>query len=99
MDKEEVVIVRAEVPGMKKEDLEVSVTDNTVTIRGSTKHEEKTEEGEYYRCEISRGEFSRTVGLPAEVDGDKAKATFKDGVLELTLPKVAVSKRRSIKVE
>ena len=99
LDQDSQVIVRAEVPGVKKEDLEISVTDNAVTIRGSTKREKKQEEGEYYRCEMSCGEFSRTVGLPTGIDSNKAKATFKDGILELTLPKVATSKRRSITVE
>lgn len=91
--------MRAEVPGVKKEDLDVSTTDNTVTIKGSTRHEEKEEKGDYYRSEITRGSFSRTVALPSEVDSAKAKARYKDGILELTLPKVNKSKRRTVKVE
>ena len=59
----------------------------------------KKEKGDYYRCEISRGSYSRTLTLPAEVNEDKAKADFKDGVLELTLPKVEEAKRRTIKIE
>jgi HSP20 family protein len=69
-----------------------------VTIKGQTGHEEKEEKGEYYRCEISRGAFSRTVSLPAEVDADKAAAEFKDGVLEIRLPKLEHAKRRVLKV-
>ena len=91
-------VVGAEVPGVQKDDLDVSVTDNTVTIKGSTRKEEKEEEGDYYRCEISRGSFSRTVTLPADVNGDKAQARFQDGVLELTLPKEERSRRRRIEV-
>ncbi|KAF0193208.1 MAG: HSP20 family protein [Gammaproteobacteria bacterium] len=98
IDKEESVVVRAEVPGVKKDDLDISLSDNTVTIRGSLKHEEETKEGQYIRREMSRGEFSRTLTLPADVDASKAKATFSDGVLELTLPKQEPSRRHKIKV-
>ena len=91
--------MKAEVPGIKKEDIEVSVTDNTITIKGSTRREEKEEKGEYYRCEISRGSFARTVALPDNVDSSKVKATFKEGVLEVVMPKVEKSKRRTIAVE
>jgi HSP20 family protein len=99
VDRESEVVVRAELPGVEKKDLDVTMSDNTVTIKGSVKHEEKEEKGDYYRREISEGSYARTVMLPAEVDGSKAKAQFKDGLLELTLPKVEKSKRRSIAVE
>ena len=99
IDRPDHILVRAEVPGVKKEDLDVSVSDNLVTIRASTKYEEEKEEGEYYRCEMSHGEFSRSVSLPAAVDSAEARASFKDGILELTLPKTAPSKRRAVKVE
>lgn len=99
IDRDEDILVRAEVPGVDKKDLDISMTDNTVTIKGSTSKEEKEEKGDYYRSEISRGAFSRTVALPAYVDSDGAKASFKDGVLELILPKVEKSKRRTIKVD
>lgn len=99
IDRDEEVVVRAELPGVDKKDLDVSMTDNTVTIKGTTQREEKEEKGDYYRHEIARGSFARTVTLPAEVDGERAKATFKDGLLELVLPKRETAKRRSIKVE
>jgi len=99
IDRDTEIIVRAEVTGVEKKDLDVSMADDSVTIKGCTQHEEKEEKGDYYRCEISRGVFSRTVSLPSTVDSAKAKATFKDGVLELALPKVEKSKRRSITVE
>jgi len=99
IDRDNEVVVRAEVPGVDKKDIDVSVTDNTVIIKGTTSHEEKEEKGDYYRSEISRGSFSRTVGLPGDVDSAAAKASFKDGVLELVMPKVEKSKRRNIKVE
>ena len=99
IDRDEEVVVRAEVPSVKKEDIEVSISGNMVTIKGETKKEEKEEKGDYYRAEISRGSFSRMVSLPADVDESKAKASLKDGVLELTLPKVEKAKRRTIKVD
>lgn len=99
IDRENEVVVKAELPGVDKKDLDVSVTRNSVTIKGSTSHEEKEEKGDYYRCEMSRGSYSRTLPLPAEVDEDKAKADYKDGILELTLPKVEKAKRKTIKVE
>lgn len=99
IDRDEDVLVRAELPGINKDDLDVSVTENAVTIKGETRREEKVEKGDYYRCEISQGNFTRTVGLPSYVDSDNTKAKFKDGVLELTLPKVEKAKRRSIKID
>jgi HSP20 family protein len=93
------VVVKAELPGVQKDDINVSVTDSSVTIKGSTSHEEKEEKGNYYRREISRGSFSRTVALPSDVDADKAKANFTDGILVLTIPKVEKSHRKSVTVE
>jgi HSP20 family protein len=98
VDRENEIIVKAEVPGVNKEDLDISVTENTVSIKGSTSHEEKEEKGDYYRCEISSGSFSRVVPLPANVDAEKASSKFKDGVLELTLPKLQKAKRHTVKV-
>ncbi len=99
IDRDDEIVVRAEAPGVEKKDLDVSVSDNTVTIKGATCHEEKEEKGDYYRCEISRGSFARTVALPAEVDGARAKASIKDGMLELLLPKITKSKRHSVKLD
>ena len=92
IDRDDEILVRAELPGVEKKDIDVSTTENTVTIKGSTRAEEKEERGDYYRCEISSGSFARTLALPGNVDASKAKATFKDGVLELTLPKIEKSK-------
>jgi len=96
VDRAKEVVVRAEVPGIDKEDLDVSIADRTLTIKGSSRHEEKEEGEDYFRQEIRSGAFSRSVLLPAEVNAGKAKATFKDGVLELHLPKVHASKRQQI---
>ena len=99
VDRDNELVVKAELPGVDKKDLDISMTENTVTIKGSTSHEEKEEKGDYYRSEMSRGSYSRTLALPSDVEADKAKAKFKDGVLELTLPKLKKAKRRSVKVE
>lgn len=98
IDREAEVIVRAEMPGVDKKDINISVGPDTLTIRGETRHEEKEEKGDYYRSEISRGAFSRTVALPASVNGDNARATMNNGVLEISLPKVEKAKRRNIPV-
>lgn len=99
IDRDDEIMVRAELAGVDKKDLDISLANNTVTIKGSSKQEQKEEKGDYYRCEISQGSFSRTLALPADIDTDKAKASFKDGLLELTLPKLKSAQKRSIKVE
>ena len=98
LDRDDEVVVRAAVPGYKKEDIEISVSNTMLTIKGETRKEEKEEKGDYYRCEISQGAFSRVIALPAEVDEEKAKAAMKDGMLELTLPKIEKSKRHTISI-
>jgi HSP20 family protein len=98
VDRDADVLVRVEVPGVNKEDIEVSLTGNLFTVKGRTRREEKEEKGDYYRCEISQGSFSRTVSLPAEVDDSQAKAQLTDGILEITLPKVEKAKKRAIKI-
>ena len=99
IDRDKEIVVKAELPGLKKDDLEVGIIDNRFTIKASTKHEEETEEGEYHRRELSTGSFVRTLILPADVDGAKAKALFKDGMLELTMPKQEQAKRHNVKIE
>lgn len=93
------IAIRAELPGIDKKDVQVSLTDRTITIRASTRKEEKEEKGEYFRREISTGEASRTLRLPAAVDGQKAKAEFKDGILEVVVPKIEKVKRVDIEVK
>lgn len=92
------VVVKAELPGMKKEDIEVKLTDNTITISGEKKKEEKIEKKDYYRLERSYGSFCRAFSLPVEVQTDKAKAQFKDGILEVRIPKSEEAKRKEKKL-
>jgi HSP20 family protein len=93
------VVVRAELPGVEKDGVELTVTDQTLMLRAETRHEEKDEKGEYYRHEMSRGEYRRTLQLPAEVDREKARATFRNGVLEVTLPKVDSTPHTKVRIE
>jgi HSP20 family protein len=93
--------VAAELPGMEEKDLEVSFLDGALTIKGEKNEEHEEEKGDVHRSEREYGMFERTIPLPAEVDVDKVKATFKKGVLKITLPKTreAQSNRRLIQIE
>jgi len=93
------VVVKAEIPGIKKEDLDVTVTEDTITIAGEKKKEEEVKKADYYRWECSYGSFNRTFTLPAEVQTDKAKTKFKDGILEIRLPKTEESKKKEKKIK
>jgi HSP20 family protein len=91
-------IVRAELPGMKREEIDVSLHDGALSISGERKLEQKFEEAEVYRTERFFGKFQRTVSLPAAVAADKVKAQYKDGVLTITLPKTEEAKPKQIDV-
>ena len=80
------LVVRADLPGLKKEDVKIDVTDNAVTIQGERRQEEETERGGIYRSERRYGSFSRTIPLPEGAITEQAKATFNHGVLEITMP-------------
>ncbi len=92
------VVVKVELPGMKKEDIDVNITDDTVTISGEKKKEEKIEKKNYFRMERSYGSFTRSFRMPTEVQSDKAKANFKDGILEVRIPKTEEAKKKEKKV-
>ena len=93
------IVVKAELPGLTKDDIEVNVTDHQLTLKGEKKKKEETKEDDYYRCERSFGSFSRVLELPAEIQTDKAKASFKDGLLEIRVPKTEEAKKKQIKVK
>jgi HSP20 family protein len=93
------VVVKAAVPGVKPEDIDISVTGDVLTIKGEFKEEEKIEEANYLRQERRYGEFRREFNLPTQVSADKAKAEFEHGVLTLHLPKAEEVKPKSIKVK
>jgi HSP20 family protein len=91
-------VVQAELPGMKREEIDVSLHDGALSISGERKTEKKYEEAEVYRTERFFGKFQRTVTLPAPVAADKVKAQYKDGVLTITLPKTEAAKPKQIDV-
>lgn len=98
-DTNDAIVVKAQVPGISKDDLHVEVTDDVLTLKGETKQEEKEEDKNYYRREIRYGSFSRTIPLPAAVQSDQAAAKMKDGVVEITIPKSEKAKVKQISVQ
>lgn len=92
------VVVKAEIPGMSKDEIDVTITDDVITISGEKKSEEKIEKKDYFRLERSHGSFFRSLTLPAEIQIDNAKAAFKDGVLEVRIPKTEAAKQKGKKI-
>jgi HSP20 family protein len=97
-DTTDTVVVKAQVPGVSKEQIQVTVREGALTIKGETKAEEQQEEKNYLRREFHYGAFTRTVPLPAEVQAEKATAHLKDGMLEITIPKSAEARVKAIPV-
>ncbi|MGE5263636.1 MAG: Hsp20/alpha crystallin family protein [Acidobacteriota bacterium] len=93
------VVVTATLPGVKPEDVELTITGETLSIRGETKEEKETKDENYIRRERRYGSFSRSIQLPAGLQTDKAEASFENGVLTLKLPKSEQVKPKSIKVK
>jgi HSP20 family protein len=93
------VTVKAELPGLEAKDLEISISGQTLTIKGEKKQEKEEKDEHRHLVERSYGAFSRTVALPAPVASDKIKATFKSGVLVITLPKTEDAKRKAIPIK
>jgi HSP20 family protein len=91
-------VVRAELPGMKEEDIDVSVIGNRLIIKGERKAESEVERKDYYYSERSYGSFSRSIDMPSDVDAKKIKASYDDGVLEINLPKTPRVKPKKVSV-
>jgi HSP20 family protein len=98
-DKGAEVVIHAEIPGMKKEDIDVRVENNILTIRGKRERKEEVNEEGYFRAERTYGAFSRSFSLPTTVEIGKIAAEYKDGVLTLRLPKAEEAKPRQIEVK
>ncbi len=96
-EKDNNLVIEAEIPGAKKEDIEVKIKDNAVVIRGEVKKEEEKKEENFYRKERFYGTFERVIPLPVEVKAEEAKAEFKDGILKLTIPKT--TQEHEVKIE
>jgi len=93
------VVVKASLPGMKADDVDISVTGDVLTIKGEHREEQEVKEEDYFRKEMRFGSFVRSFEIPVPVKVDKAEATFEDGVLTLKLPKTEAVQPKSIKVK
>ncbi len=93
------IVLKAELPGIAAQDISVEVQDNIVTLKGEKKFEKETKEENYHRMERSYGSFQRAFTLPGTVQEEKATARFRDGILEIALPKVEEARPRQIKVK
>ena len=96
---DDAIVVKSAIPGVKPEDLDISLTGDTLTIKGETKGEEEVREETYIRRERRYGSFCRALAIPASVVADKAEAEFEHGVLTLTLPKAEETKPKAVKVK
>ncbi len=99
IDKKDKVIVKAELPGVDKTDVKITISENALTIRGERKEEKEAQKEDYYCCERAFGSYSRTIALPIEVDKNNAKASYKNGILEIILPKAEEVKPKEIEIK
>jgi len=99
VEHEDKFIVKADLPGMKKEDLDITFVEGRLTLKGEKKQETEIKEENYHRIERYSGSFRRTIELPSSVDHEKVSASYRDGVLEITIPKKEEVKPKQIKVE
>ena len=99
IDRDKEILVKAELPGFDKKDLDISISNRQLVIKANSCEETKEENGDYLKREISTNQIYRSVLLPAEVDDSKVKTSFKNGVLELTIPKHKDAHRRRIEVK
>ena len=93
------IIVETQLAGIDPEKVNISIENDVLCIKGESERQSEVEEKNYYRKEIRRGSFYRSVPLPAKVDGDKAKAATEDGILKITIPKAPEAKPKNIKIE
>ncbi|MGB5333678.1 MAG: Hsp20/alpha crystallin family protein [Woeseiaceae bacterium] len=98
IDRDKELVVRGELPGVEKDDIEVTISANRLRIEAERKFEEEETEDTFYRHELGYGTFMRTVLLPEEVDLDNIHAELKDGILNVTLPKIRAAERHTVKV-
>jgi HSP20 family protein len=91
-------VIKAEIPGMEEKDIDVSIDGDVLTIKGEKKIEQEVKEEDYYRSERSYGSFSRSIPLLSSIDKEKVEADYHNGVLEVTLPKIAAARPKKVKV-
>ncbi len=93
------VIIKAEVPGMEKNEIEVSLEENTLILKGEKKKEEKKEDKDYSYSERYYGSFTRTIELPSDVQADKVTAVLKNGVLNIRLPRLETATKKEVRIK
>ena len=98
LDREKELMVRAELPGVEKDDIEVTIAGDRLTIEAEREFEEEETKDSFYRHELGYGELRRTIGLPVEIDVEHIEAELKDGILNVVLPKVQAAERHTVKV-
>lgn len=98
-DRKDEVVVRAELPGVTKEDIDLTITKDSLTLRGEMKKEEEVKQENCYISERSYGSFTRTIAMPVEIENEKASASFKEGVLEIVMPKREEARPKEIKIQ
>lgn len=99
VDRDKEILIRVELPGVEKKDIQVSLNDSTLNIMGCVSHESKEQKRDYVRCEIAHGNFSRSLAMPEGVETSKISASMHDGILEIVLPKEAGTQRRAVEVK
>jgi len=99
IDKKDKLVARIELPGVEKKDIKISLSENNLTVQGEIEKDKETKKEDYYCCERVYGTYSRTISLPTEIDQDRIKAKFKDGILEITMPKKLEKKPKEITIE
>jgi HSP20 family protein len=100
VDRKDELLLRADLPGLTEKDIDVTVKDGALTLRGQRKEEKETKEGEeYYCCERWSGSFSRTLTLPPGINSEKVGASFKNGVLEIHIPKTKEAEGKKIEIK
>ena len=98
-EKDNAIEIRAELPGIKKEDVDIDVRNNVLTVSGERSHDEDVNEGDFYRRERFYGKFQRAIPLPDNVDTDNIDAQYDEGVLKITVPKTEESQTKKIEVK
>ena len=91
-------VVRVELPGVKKDDIDISMTGDTLVVRGEREVPKQAKDEEYHRCEVCYGHFSRSINIPAAVDVDEIEATYEDGILDIGLPKTKDAKAAKVEI-
>lgn len=99
IDQKDKLVAKIELPGVEKKDIKISLSENNLTVQGEIERDREAKKEDYYCCERVFGKYSRTISLPVEVDEKNIKAIFKNGILEITMPKKLERKVKEIEIE